>query len=262
MNKTQKIKFAMDPEWIITGSIDAEQKEYKLMAYFQKMNVFLEEIKLYPMFIEVSVHLGNIQTIINQNRILKTKKKFLSHDDELVVTDLVVHDLPVMSDEEQVEFKKILKNVQPKLFDYFNMVKAIWTLVYDSLTVNIKRNRNNLKSKSGFFYYRDEGMTYVWRYDIRRVRNSFNLTKTHVKMMYNGDGEDLTITQLISKFSKTYKTKKEKSFPVFEILSTQKFPIAETLVPIAKRKIVSLINQSAKIERLEREKKLITNGVQ
>jgi len=261
MNKTQKIKFAMDPEWIITGSIDAEQKEYKLMAYFQKMNVFLEEIKLYPMFIEVSVHLGNIQTIINQNRILKTKKKFLSHDDELVVTDLVVHDLPVMSDEEQVEFKKILKNVQPKLFDYFNMVKAIWTLVYDSLTVNIKRNRNNLKSKSGFFYYRDEGMTYVWRYDIRRVRNSFNLTKTHVKMMYNGDGEDLTITQLISKFSKTYKTKKEKSFPVFEILSTQKFPIAETLVPIAKRKIVSLINQSAKIERLEREKKLITNGV-
>jgi len=261
MNKTQKIKFAMDPEWIITGSIDAEQKEYKLMAYFQKMNVFLEEIKLYPMFIEVSVHLGNIQTIINQNRILKTKKKFLSHDDELVVTDLVVHDLPVMSDEEQVEFKKILKNVQPKLFDYFNMVKAIWTLVYDSLTVNIKRNRNNLKSKSGFFYYRDEGMTYVWRYDIRRVRNSFNLTKTHVKMMYNGDGEDLTITQLISKFSKTYKTKKDKSFPVFEILSTQKFPIAETLVPIAKRKIVSLINQSAKIERLEREKKLITNGV-
>ena len=251
----------MDPEWIITGSIDAEQKEYKLMAYFQKMNVFLEEIKLYPMFIEVSVHLGNIQTIINQNRILKTKKKFLSHDDELVVTDLVVHDLPLMSDEEQVEFKKILKNVQPKLFDYFNMVKAIWTLVYDSLTVNIKRNRNNLKSKSGFFYYRDDGMTYVWRYDIRRVRNSFNLTKTHVKMMYNGDGEDLTITQLISKFSKTYKTKKEKSFPVFEILSTQKFPIAETLVPIAKRKIVSLINQSAKIERLEREKKLITNGV-
>ena len=251
----------MDPEWIITGSIDAEQKEYKLMAYFQKMNVFLEEIKLYPMFIEVSVHLGNIQTIINQNRILKTKKKFLSHDDELVVTDLVVHDLPVMSDEEQVEFKKILKNVQPKLFDYFNMVKAIWTLVYDSLTVNIKRNRNNLKSKSGFFYYRDEGMTYVWRYDIRRVRNSFNLTKTHVKMMYNGDGEDLTITQLISKFSKTYKTKKEKSFPVFEILSTQKFPIDETLVPIAKRKIVSLINQSAKIERLEREKKRITNGV-
>ncbi len=252
----------MDPEWIITGSIDAEQKEYKLMAYFQKMNVFLEEIKLYPMFIEVSVHLGNIQTIINQNRILKTKKKFLSHDDELVVTDLVVHDLPVMSEEEQTEFKKILKNVQPKLFDYFNMVKAIWTLVFDSLTINIKRNRNNLKSKSGFFYYRDEGMVYVWRYDIRKVKNSFNLTKTHVKILYNGDGEDLTITQLISKFSETYKTKKEKSFPVFEVLSTQKFPIQETLVPIAKRKIVSLINQSEKIERLEKQRKYITNGVQ
>jgi len=44
------------------------------MAYFQKLNNYLEDIRLYPMFIEVSVHLGSIQTIISQNKILKTKK--------------------------------------------------------------------------------------------------------------------------------------------------------------------------------------------
>jgi hypothetical protein len=252
----------MDPDWIITGTIDAEQKDYKLMAYFQKLNVYLEEIRLYPMFIEVSVHLGSIQTIISQNKILRTKKKFLSYDDELILTDLTMGDIPNMTNEETEEFKKILKNVQPKMFDYFNIVKAIWTLVYDSLTVNIKRNRNNLKLKSGFFYYKDDSKIYIWRYDIKKVKNSFNQTKTKVKLIYEGDGEDLTIIQLISKFSQTYKTKKEKNLPVFEILSTQKFPIDETLMPIAKRKIVSLINQSAKIERLEKEKKLITNGVQ
>jgi hypothetical protein len=252
----------MDPDWIITGTIDSEQKEYKLMAYFQKLNNYLEDIRLYPMFIEVSVHLGSIQTIISQNKILKTKKKFLSYDDELVMSDLEMGEVPNMSEEETEEFKKIIKNVQPKMFDYFNIVKTIWTLVYDSLTINIKRNRNNLKLKSGFFYYKDDTKIYIWRYDIKKVKNSFNQTKTKVKLVYEGGEDDLTIVQLISKFSPTYKVNKEKNLPIFEILSTQKFPIDETIMPVAKRKIVSLINQSAKIERLEKEKKLITNGVQ
>ncbi len=77
------------------------------------------------MFIEVSVHLGSIQTIISQNKILRTKKKFLSYDDELILTDLTMGDIPNMTDEETEEFKKILKNVQPKMFDYFNIVKQI-----------------------------------------------------------------------------------------------------------------------------------------
>jgi hypothetical protein len=178
------------------------------------------------------------------------------------MSDLEMGEVPNMSEEETEEFKKIIKNVQPKMFDYFNIVKTIWTLVYDSLTINIKRNRNNLKLKSGFFYYKDDTKIYIWRYDIKKVKNSFNQTKTKVKLVYEGGEDDLTIVQLISKFSPTYKVNKEKNLPIFEILSTQKFPIDETIMPVAKRKIVSLINQSAKIERLEKEKKLITNGVQ
>ena len=252
----------MDTDWIVKGTIDAEQKEYVLMGYFQKLNTYLEELKLYPMFIEISVHLGSIQTIITQKKLLKTKKNYLTYDDELSVEDLISHDLPEMSETDIEEFKRVIKNTQPKLLDYFNIVKALWTLVFDSLSIYLKRNRSNIKSKSGFFYYKHEDTIRIWRYDTKRVPRNLLQTKTKVKLLYEGTSDDLTIIQLISKFSPTYKSKAEKKFPIFEVLSTQNFPINETLVPVAKRKIVSLVNQTVRFDKLEKEKKLITNGVQ
>ena len=251
----------MDPKWITDGVIDSEHKEYFLMGYFQKLKKYLEDIKLYPMFIELSIHLGNIQTLITQNKMLLSKKKFLTYDDELVLSDLELVDPPKLSENEIEEFKKVLSNTQPKLFDYFNIVKAIWTLVFDSITIQVKRNINNLKSKSGFFYHKKDNEIFIWRYDIKKVKNSPNQSKTSVKLIYKGDGEDLTVIQLLSKFSITYKEKGEKKFPIFEMTSTQSFSMDETLVPITKRKIMSLIYQSIRIENLEEQKKLIENGV-
>jgi len=252
----------MNTDWIVKGTIDSEHKEYVLMSYFQKMNKYLEELKLYPMFIEISVQLASVQTLSTRTKLVRTKKKFLTPDDELIFQDLQEYDIPPFSEEEIVELKKVATTTMPKLFDYFNIVKALWTLVFDSLSVNLKRNRSNINSKSGFFYYIRNGVTRIWRYDTKRVPKTIFQSKTKVKLIYEGDGEELTIIQLISKFSNNYKKNKEKNYPIFEVLSTQDFPIDETLVPIAKRKIMSLINQVVRYDKLEKEKKYITDGIQ
>jgi len=213
------------------------------------------------MFIELSIHLGNIQTLLTQNKLLITNRKILGPDDELIISDLQAINPPDFTDEERDELKRVLLNTQPKLFDYFNIVKAIWTLVFDSILIKIKRNSDNLNSKSGFFYFKIENELYVWRYDIRKVAKGNGQNKTNVKLLYQGNGEDLTIIQLLSKFSKTYKSNSEKTLPIFEVTSTQNFPIYETLVPVTKRKIMSLINQSIRIEKMEEQKKLLENGV-
>jgi hypothetical protein len=133
--------------------------------------------------------------------------------------------------------------------------------VFDSIIIKVKRNSDNLNSKSGFFYSKIEETIYIWRYDIKKVLKGNGQNKTNVKLIYQGGGDDLTIIQLLSKFSKTYKTKGEKTLPVFEVTSTQNFPIHETFVPVTKRKIMSLINQSIRIEKMEEQKKLLENGV-
>ena len=239
----------MDTDWLFEGILDAEQKQYVLLDYFQKMNKHLERMEVYPMFIELSLHLGNVQTLLNQNKILYTDRQLTSNDDELIFADLKVKDIPVLDDEEIVEYHKILRNIQPQLHDYFNYAKSIWSIVYDSIDVIIKKNKTNLDSKFGFFYYKTETSLYIWRYNTKRVYKSNNQTKTTLDAIYYGEKLDLTMPEILSKFSKTYEKNKESDYPVFEVQCSDIFPLEETLVPIFKRKILSHINQNVKITR-------------
>ena len=234
----------MNTDWIFQGILDSEQKEYVLLNYFQKLNQSLDEFKVYPMFIELSLHLGNIQTLLTRNQILYTDKKFKSPDDEIVLSDLKVKDIPTLNEEEFGEYKKILKYSQPKLLDYFNIAKSIWSIVYDSITVTVKKNRKNISNKSGFFYYKIGNNIIVWKYTTRKVKNTKSQTRTSLQEIYNGEINDLTIQNILSTFSKTYEKNQEKNYPIFEVNSAQLFPLEETLIPIFKRKILSYITQS------------------
>jgi hypothetical protein len=245
--KRNKNNFIMDTDWLFDGILDAEQKQYVLLDYFQKMNQHLERMEVYPMFIELSLHLGNMQTLLTQNKILYTDRKLTSNDDELVLSDLKVKDIPVLDDEEIVEYHKILKNSQPQLYDYFNFAKSIWSIVFDSIEVVVKKNKNNLQSKSGFFCYKSENNIYVWQYTTRKIYKTNGQTKTSLKLLHKGQQNDLTISEIISKFSKTYEKNNEKSYPVFEVFCSDVFPLEQTLLPIFKRKILSYIHQSEKV---------------
>jgi len=233
----------MSTDWIFQGILDSEQKQYVLLSYFQKLNENLEDMKVYPMFIELSLHLGNIQTLLTKNQILYTDKKFKSPDDEIVLSDLKVKDIPTLNDEEFGEYKKMLKYSQPKL-DYFNIAKSIWSIVYDSIFVNVRKNRKNLSSKSGFFYYKLENQIYIWKYTTRKVKNTKSQTRTTLQEIYNGEINDLTIQKIISTFSKTYVKNNEKNYPLIEVSCEQLFPLKETLLPIFKRKVLAYISQS------------------
>jgi hypothetical protein len=244
--KNKKTSFIMNTDWLFDGVLDAEQKQYVLLDYFQKMNKHLEKMEVYPMFIELSLHLGNMQTLLTQNKILYIDRKLSSKDDELIFSDLKVKDIPVLADEEIVEYHKILKNSQPQLYDYFNFAKSIWSIVYDSIDVVMKKNKSNLSNKSGFFYYKLPDKLYIWQYTNRKIYKTKNQTKTSLKLIYEGVQDDLTISQIISKFSKTYEKNNEESHPLFEVFCSDIFPLEETLVPIFKRKILAYISQSGK----------------
>jgi hypothetical protein len=56
MKQKNKNNFIMDTDWLFEGILDAEQKQYVLLDYFQKMNQHLERMEVYPMFIELSFY--------------------------------------------------------------------------------------------------------------------------------------------------------------------------------------------------------------
>ena len=148
-----KIKFLMETDWMFEKPIDREHKEYKLLSYFQKMGEKLDKLELYPGFIELSLHLMNLQTLMKERKIIYTDKKLDSIDDELLVKDLKVRDIPELSTEEFNEFVQILSYSAPRIMEYFNVAKSVWTIVFDALEMKVKKNKKNIFSKKGFFYF-------------------------------------------------------------------------------------------------------------
>ena len=237
----------METDWLFQGILDAEQKEYVLLSYFQKLNKRLDEMKVYPMFTELSLHLGNIQTLITRNQLLYTKKKFSATDEEITLNDLETKEIPQLNENEFTEYQKILQYSQPKLLDYFQIAKALWTMAYDSIEVYVKRNKVNISAKSGFFYFERNDNVYIYRY---LTKNKNKVPTSQLKEIYVGE-KNLTIIKLISKFSTNYKKDKQHLLPIFEVKGNEIFPLKETLLPIFKRKVLNIVVQSKKVEQIE-----------
>jgi hypothetical protein len=243
MGRKKKIEFLMDTDWMFEKPIDREHKEYKLLSYFQKMGDKLDKFELYPGFIELSLHLINLQTLIRDRKLIYTTKTFSSIDDELLVKDLKIKDIPQMSEQEQNEFISILNYSTPRLFEYFNIAKSVWTAVYDSVNLSVKKNKKNSISEQGYFYFtsKEQNKILFWEYEIKRAAKKSPESKTIVKLIYSDKIENLTIPKIISNFSSL---ENKRALPVFQMESKGDFPIEETLLPLFKRRLISFINQS------------------
>ncbi len=226
--KKNKLKFVMSTDWIFDGVIDSELKEYVLLGYFQKLNKQLEEMKVYPMFTEITLHLANIRNLLLKNQILYTDKSLLNIDDEVTLVDLKTKDRPKLTEQEEIELNKILKYSEAKLQDYFDIIKSVWTIVYDAIEVVSIFNEDNLESKKGYFYTKSNNLVDIWEYNIRRY-------KTENKTTFKQVEDPNFIKHLLST---------ENELPTFYIHCEKEVPFEETLLPLMKRKVLSYIFQS------------------
>jgi len=254
MKRKKKIEFLMNTDWMFEKPIDKEHKEYKLLSYFQKMGEKLDNLELYPSFIELSLHLANVQTLIKDRKIVYTNKKFLSVDDELLVRDLKIKDIPEMDESETEEFIEILKYTAPKMLEYFNIAKSVWTIVFDNVEIKPKRNKKNSTSNTGYFYFIDKNTNkkYVWKYDIKQVSKRSPEKKTITNLIFS-DTTDLTISKIIDNFNTVDKNTDGK-LPVFEMTSNGEFPIEQTLLPLFKRKLITYVGQNEIINKYKKLK--------
>ena len=253
MARKKKIEFLMNTDWMFEKPIDREHKEYKLLSYFQKMGEKLDNLELYPGFIELSLHLANVQTLIKDRKLLYTDKRFSSVDDELLVKDLKIKDVPEMSNEEHQEFIQILTYTAPRMFQYFGVAKAVWETVFDSINLKVKKNIKNILSPKGYFYYINEDIINIWEYEKKPAAKGSPESKVFVNLIYSDNKNDLTIPKIISTFSQWNLENKSK-LPVVEMISKGDFPINETLLPLFKRKLISYVDQKQIIENYKKQK--------
>jgi hypothetical protein len=251
MGRKKKISFQLDPEWIYKEPLDFEYNKYTLLDYLQKCDKSFDKFELYPNFVELSLHLANIQSISKENTLLLTNKKFESPDDEILVKELTPKKPRKLSDKEEDELDKTLKFSGPKLFDAFNIAKSIWNIAFESIDLYLRKNKNNLVAGSGyiFFYRKSEEKLYVWEYEIRPDKKDKSTNRTYLGLISEGGVDEKTLTEIINTNSKWNQTEFYKHLPIFEIKCSQNFPFEETMVPIIKRKVMSYIFQVVNFDK-------------
>jgi hypothetical protein len=247
MDKTEKRKYVrkkkhlkLNPEWIVEHTPDFEYHYYKLMDFIKYSDSQIDKFELYPLFSEMSLHLANLQSISNDSKYITIDKKFKSVDDEILITDLKFNPIPNMSDNEIKEFDKILKYCGQKIFEYFNIVKALWTITYDSISINIVNTEKFDTIENGYFFTVYNGTTYIWEYHVK-ISDVVRFDKKNgVNLIYE-DISEKTIFDILDEIGENNK------LPIFELSSKNDLPLENTLLPVFKRKLLTYITQAKTI---------------
>jgi hypothetical protein len=246
MGRSKKISLKLNPEWMFSSDpIDFEYNKYTLLDYLQKCEKGFEKLEIYPDFIELSLHLANIQSLNKENTLLLTNKKLESYDDEILIKDLYSKKPRTLDEDEEKELIKTIKYSGGKLYDAFNLAKSIWNLSYDNIEVSLKRNKKGLYNGIGYVYFNDtsNNVFYLWQYEIKTPKGERTTNKTYFKKIYDKSIDDKTVTELIIENSKFKGGSLHNVLPIFEVKCRQNFPIEQTLIPIIKRKIMTYIYQ-------------------
>jgi len=253
MGRKKKIDFKLSPEWMLKEPLDFEYNKYTLLGYIQKCEQSLNNFEIYPDFVELSLHLANIQSLNKENTLLLTDKKFQSCDDEILLRDLYPKKPRKLSEDEIIELKKTIEYSNAKLYEVFNHAKSIWNVAFDTIDITLKKNKNNLHLGIGFifFYKKQDNKVYIWEYQIKKSRKIPNINENTIKLIYENILEDVTLTSVIETHSTFSKTKNVKIFPVFQMECNQDLPMEQTLVPITKRKVISYIYQTTNLDKIK-----------
>jgi hypothetical protein len=247
-NIESKVKFMMETDWVFQEPIDFEHKKYVLLAYFKKVDDLLLQNKIYPTFIELSLHLASLQTLVKEKVILSTNKTFLSCDDEVLLKELTAKSIPELNTDEKLELQKIVHHSATQFLDYFSVVKSYWATIYESIDMTIKRNRKYLTKPKGYIVYThtNHNHIHVWEYQINELAPNIDEYNIKINLIYEGNKKELSLNKVIEEYS-SFTERESKIAPVFDFKSTKEYPIDETLLPLFKRRLLAHIYQSKKV---------------
>jgi hypothetical protein len=236
---------SLSETWFAEGRIDFELKKYTLLAYLQEISKYFNENKLYPQLADIIFHYNNIVAF-------RENKKYLQEHFPKKLTGFQMEKLQLLY-EQMIEDNELMQELEDIIhYSALKMKRTIssGTAIYEfveekmdiapvgiiPLDVNegyFFLSSGNIKQTSVYHYRlsifekHDEKYRSMRTLFIDDWKRSFSTTYEHIK------------AELI---------KKHRHLPnpaVYSVETILSFPIEETLLPIAKRRLVKFISNAA-----------------
>jgi hypothetical protein len=231
--------------WFADGYIDFELKKYTLLAYLQEIHRYFNENKLYPQLADIIFHYNNLAAF-------RENKKYLQEQFPKKLTGLQLEKLQVLfeqmieDDELMRELEEIINYATQEIQHTISNGTEIYEFVEDKLVI-FPVGLIPLDSQEGYFFLSQGGFsdTRVYQY-----RLSFFEKHDEKYRSIRTEYIDTWARNLVNTYEsiKAELIRVKSGLPnpaVYSIETELKFPVDETLLPIAKRTLVRYISSKA-----------------
>ncbi|HMK27052.1 MAG TPA: hypothetical protein VK483_13565 [Chitinophagaceae bacterium] len=231
--------------WFAEGRIDFELKKYTLLAYLQEVNGHFNENKLYPQLADIIFHYNNIVAF-------RENKKYLQEHFPKKMTGIQMEKLQLLyeqmigDDELMQELEDIIHYSAGKMKNAIQSGTGIYEFVEDKIDI-APVGLVPLDTQEGYFFLSsgNEKSTGVYHYRLsifekhdEKYRSIRTLFIDNWKRSISHSYENIK-SELIKRWSDL------PNPAVYSIETALRFPVDETILPVAKRRLVKFISTAA-----------------
>lgn len=226
----------LSSDWLFRTPIDFEYNKYILLNYIKNSESRLNQLKIYPDLQEVTLNIMNIASIGKDNKTVTLDKIITEFDDELNLSDFKYELVPDLNPFEQVEVSRTINFSYPKLLDLFNFAKSIWMFAFENIDLKVKKNKNASLVIGYFYYYSNvDKSLHLYSFDFSKGQSDYS-DYNEFKEVFSGEiNKSISIGIVLGFINETGG---DSSYIIYEAKTDQELPIKETLIPIAKRKLI------------------------
>jgi hypothetical protein len=228
--------------WFAEGYIDFELKKYTLLAYLQEINKYFDQNRLYPQLADLIFHYNNVIAF-------RENKKYLQEQFPKKLTGIQIEKLQILYEQmiEDDELMKELEEIIGYAADTMKSTISCGTEIYEFVEQNLSISPVGLVPldiQEGYFFLSagNSKSTRVYQYRLSIFEKHDEMYRS-IKTVY--------LDMLERSVANTYENikydliKQRNTLPnpaVYCIETELKFPVDETLLPIAKRSLVKYIS--------------------
>ena len=231
--------------WFAEGYIDFELKKYTLLAYLQEINKHFDQQKLYPQLGDVILHYNNLLAF-------KQNKEFLQQHFPKKLTQPDIQKLELLyqsiidDDKLMKELEEIIQFAISRMTTTIQDGTEIYEFVEDKLNI-FPVGLLPLETKEGYFFLSDGKIrqTKVYQYRLSFFEKHDEKYRS-IKTEFVAHWERNLVNTYEQIKSELLRHRKQLPNPaVYSIETELSFPVEETLLPIAKRRLVKYISEAA-----------------
>jgi hypothetical protein len=236
---------SLSETWFADGYIDFELKKYVLLAYLQEVNKCFNENKLYPQLGDIIFHYNNLVAF-------RENKKYLQEQFPKKLSGIQMEKLQVLyeqiieDDELMQELEDIINYSTGEMKTAISNGSQIYEFVEDKLTI-FPVGLVPLDTNEGYFFLSEGSYrtTFVYQYRLsffEKHDEKFRAIRTE----YISEWQRSMVNTYENIKAELLRAKRDLPNPAVYCIETDlSFPLAETLLPVAKRSLVRYISNAA-----------------